>query len=56
MAKSKFVSGYLKWDGRKYVVESTLISDDDEKIVVNVDDDNSKVLYFQFGKCKIIQK
>ena len=55
MANSKFVTGYLKWDGKKYVIDSTLACNDD-KVVVNVDDDNSRILYFYSGKCKIIQK
>jgi hypothetical protein len=55
MAKPRFATGYLKWDGKKYVLESTLTSVDN-KIIVNIDNDNSKILYFSNGKCEIIQK
>ena len=55
MANSKFPSGYLKWDGKKYIIDPILDTQDD-KIIINIENDNSRVLYFFNGKCKIIQK
>lgn len=55
MYKSKLITGYLKWDGKKYVIDSD-IDDKEDKIIVNIDNDNSKILYFFNGKCKVLQK
>jgi hypothetical protein len=55
MSNSRFASGYLKWDGKKYIIETNLDAQGD-KIIINIENDNSKILYFSDGKCKIVQK
>jgi len=53
MSKSIFITGYLKWDGKKYIIRNNTENIDGE-ITVTLDDE--KVVYFVNGKCKIVNK
>jgi hypothetical protein len=53
MIKSKFATGYLKWDGKKYILEDTLINNSNV-IAVNIEEKH--FLYFSNGSCQVVKK
>lgn len=53
MIKCKLATGYLKWDGKKYILENHL---DQNFVTIPINIENNNLLYFSNGSAKLINK